>query len=101
MAMAWTINHSFVVGDRKMVLATGTFDSSYPTGGEPITASDFGLSSIHHVGTNAPTIADEAINGVVWDKGNSTLIVIVAAGTQEGAATDLSATTVECMVVGV
>lgn len=100
MAMTWAINHKFVIGDRQMVLARGTFDSSYPTGGEPIAASDFNLSAIHFVSPNAPGIADQALVNVRWDPVASTLIATVQDGTQEGAATNLAATTVECLVVG-
>lgn len=53
-----------VVGDLRLVLRTVTFDSSYPTGGELITAADFGLSTIVFVGLNAET--DVATKSVVW-----------------------------------
>ena len=100
MAMSWNIRDQFVIGDRQMVLATGTFDASYPTGGEPIAASDFNLGRIHFVSPSAPNIADEALVNVRWDRAASTLIATVQDGTQEGATTDLAATTVEVMVVG-
>jgi hypothetical protein len=33
-------------GQTKLVVKKVTFDSSYPTGGEPLTASDLGLSTV-------------------------------------------------------
>lgn len=52
------------------VTATVTFDSSYPTGGEAVAASDFGLSSIRGliVGSN-----DEAGVSARWDASASKL----------------------------
>ena len=35
-----------VVGTLKVTFRTLTFDSSYPTGGEPLTAADLGLSTV-------------------------------------------------------
>lgn len=100
MAISWTIEDQFVIGDRQMVLATGTFDSSYPLAGEPIAASDFNLSSIHFVAPNAPSIDDEALVNIRWDRSGGTLLATVQDGTLEGNATDLSSTTVEIMVIG-
>lgn len=100
MAMSWTIHDKFVIGDRQMVLATGTFDASYPTGGEDIAAANFGLSEIDGVYPNVPSIADQAIVGVQWVRSTSKLMVIDAAGLQEGNTTNLAATTVEVLVIG-
>lgn len=44
MALTITIQDSFVVGDRKAVVADVTFDSAYPAGGEAVTAANFGLN---------------------------------------------------------
>ena len=54
----------------KLVYATVTFDSSYPTGGEAVTAADFGLGNIRAliVGSN-----DEAGVSARWDQANSKL----------------------------
>ena len=45
MAITSTRSPRNVAGGQKQRIATITFDSSYPTGGEPITAADLGLSS--------------------------------------------------------
>ena len=102
MAIAISNTDATVFGDRKVLFATVTFDSSYPTGGEAIAATDFGgqLEQIDFIIPGAPSLDDEAINGVIWDRTNSKLLVVDAAGAQEGNTTDLSSTTVEIMVVG-
>jgi hypothetical protein len=45
--MALTVDEitNFVVGDRRVVVANVDFDSSYPAGGEPLTASDLSFNS--------------------------------------------------------
>lgn len=101
MAMTWTVREKFVIGDRQMVLAVGTFDSSYAAGGESITPSDFQLKTIDGVYPSMPTVAQVALSGVWWDRANSKLMVVEEDGTDEGAATDLSTTTVEVMVIGI
>lgn len=43
MALTITPKRCYVTGDRRTVVAEVTFDSSYPTGGESLTAADLGL----------------------------------------------------------
>jgi hypothetical protein len=38
-----------IVGNKKETVTDVTFDSSYPTGGEAVTASDLGLSNLEEV----------------------------------------------------
>lgn len=49
MALSVSIIKSNSVGVQRMTLATVTFDSSYPTGGEALVAADFGLTKIEAV----------------------------------------------------
>ena len=103
--MALTISNQdrTVMGDRTVVFATVTFDSSYPTGGEAIAASDFeNLDQIDYVSVNP---VDVATNRVVWDRGNSKLKIFIEDGTSgieaEAANTsDQSAVAVEVQVIG-
>lgn len=57
-------------GGKIAVLATVAFDSSYPTGGEAIAASDLGLSTID-------VLIPNQRNGhiIEWDKTNAKLLV--------------------------
>jgi len=38
-----------VIGNKRLVIGTIAFDSSYPTGGEALTAGDLGLDKIDHI----------------------------------------------------
>ena len=59
------------VGNRRAVDGTITFDSSYATGGESLTAANIGLGTIDHIQFN------QGEDGYVfeWDKTNNTVIV--------------------------
>lgn len=87
---------SYVTGDRRTVIADVTFDSSYPTGGEALTASDLGLT-----GTLTYVNAAPAPTGHVcpYDRTNSKLMAFN--GTTEIAnTTDLSTVTTRLMAIG-
>jgi hypothetical protein len=49
-----------------------TFDNSYPTGGEAVTASLFGLDTIYAI---LPLHSDEAGVTAEWDRTNSKIIL--------------------------
>lgn len=49
MTIAVSIIKSSAVENSKFVSANVTLDSSYPTGGEVVAASDFGLTGIHQI----------------------------------------------------
>ncbi len=101
MAIAISNEDRTVMGDRVVIFATVTFDNSYPTGGEAIANTDFsGLNQIDFIQCSAPSIDDQAINSVVYVRSTGKLMVIDAAGAQEGNATDLSSTTMDIVVFG-
>lgn len=54
-------------GGFRVWMGTITFDSSYPTGGEAVTAADFGMSAIH---TMIISSTDEAGISARWDHAN-------------------------------
>lgn len=70
MAATVTVVRRTVWGDRKAIHAKITFDSSYPTGGEPITLADLGLLEVDFC-MPAPRL------GYVpeWDDANSKMLV--------------------------
>lgn len=90
---------SHVAGDLRMRFAKVTFDASYPTGGEAITAADFGLNRIIFISVNS---AANATQVVYWDEANSKLLISTDAGTpaQAANASDQSAVTVQLIVFG-
>lgn len=80
-----------------------TFDNSYPTGGEAIAASDFGLSTIAFVAVNAQS--GVVTKFVRWDSANSKLLIYIEDGTsgisaEAANASDQSAVTVDLLVIG-
>ena len=84
-----------------VTLCTVTFDSSYPTGGEPVTAATFELSALPVAVVQASAARPQAsfpLHTVLFDKVNSKLVVKVAAGTEVPAATDLSTFVVDLLV---
>lgn len=92
-----------ILGDLAAVFATVTFDSSYPTGGEAIAASDFGLQTIVWVNVNAQT--DVLTKHVRWVQSTSKLFIAVEDGTsgieaEAANASDQSLVSVQLMVLG-
>jgi len=75
MAAAVTLSGDWLhsIGDLRLVTGTVAFDSSYPTGGESITAAAFGLGVVDFLIANAS-------GGYVffWDSANSKLIAYYA-----------------------
>lgn len=95
MALTFVDDARSVIRNKRMVIATVTFDSSYPTGGEALSANDLGLASLDFV--SATTDGNYA---VTWDKAAGKLKAYVAAGTQVPNATDLSAIAVRILAIG-
>ena len=82
---------------KMLPLVQVTFDSSYPTGGETLTASTLGLSSILNVvigGTSAGGFM------AVWDPVNGKILLFDAAFAQAANASDQSSIVVYCTVYG-
>lgn len=91
-------NRIDVEGSRRVFRGTLAFDSSYPTGGEAITAATFGLSVLHHVQVSATSRNGAKL--VTWDNVNSKLQVWTALTTQAGDGTDQSSVVVAVTAVG-
>jgi hypothetical protein len=94
-------------GQKGFKRAVVVFDSSYPDGGEPITAANVGLGSLENMQITCDQ--DFAVGGgyvVEWDKTAGTLRVLAtgaAAGAildEEAAATDLSALSCNVLAFG-
>lgn len=98
-----------VAGNKRYKYRTITFDASYPTGGEPLTASDLGLKQIVAIvpmGAFRNTDATLGIE-VSYDHTNSKLVAYwgnagVASGMPEvTSTTDLSTYSGRIMAIGV
>lgn len=86
MALAVVPVRTFVIGDRREVIADVTFDNSYTTGGLSLTAAQLGLTAADVV------IATSAITGQTfpYDYAGSRLLAFAGAA-QVANGTDLSA----------
>jgi hypothetical protein len=69
-------NPDFVSGNKKVRFRKITFDSSYPTGGEALAASDVGLGRIHSVHVCGPARKSDATDAVLvsYDRTNKKLV---------------------------
>lgn len=85
-----------VIGDLHWRHGTITFDSSYPTGGEAVTAADFGFGSQLIELLVFPTGAEVP----VFDKTNKKVLLYTADGTQAANTSDQSAVVVRYMAIG-
>lgn len=86
------------VGNYFEKLVDVTFDSSYPTGGEPLTASDLGFGSVLSV--VGDVLPSGAVRYVAYDRTNSKLLAFDADGAQIADTTSLATITVRLLVRG-
>lgn len=97
-----------VFGNKRAVVAEITFDSSYPTGGEPLTAAQLGLASVDAVFPAAAVNSTPLALGVRYDKANAKLLAFYGdndAGADSGLiqvpdTTNLSAYSATVLVIG-
>ena len=91
-------------GNTKLLTGTLTFDSSYPTGGELISASFFSdFDTLQLLLPSAHTSV--ATKYARWDRANGKLMIFIEDGTsgieaEAGSTSDQSAVTVEFLAVG-
>ena len=79
-----------------LIAATVTFDNSYPTGGEALTAAALGLDTA----VDAVFPATGGADVVVWDRANGKLVLYTADGTEATNASDQSAVSRDILVLG-
>jgi hypothetical protein len=103
MALAVTALEFGQLGARRANRATVTFDSSYPTGGEALTAAAFGLSDIQDVFVEQPNTAgidvrydSSAEKLVIYDEDNTSGVAAEVAN-----ASNQSTVAVRVLVVGI
>jgi hypothetical protein len=95
MALAFVDEGRSVIRNRRFVVTQCTFDSSYPTGGEPLVPADLGLTTIDYLAANT-----DGSNAFVWDKPNGKLKAYTAAGAEVANATNLAAVVIRIFAVG-
>lgn len=90
------------ISDRQYVLANITFDSSYPTGGEPVGAAELAALGFDNaidaiIPCGVPAAGTRLIS---YDAANKKLKVFTALSTEAGSTSDQSAITFFCLVIG-
>jgi len=103
MAISVAIHRTDAAENGKTVYASVTFDASYPTGGEILAASDFGLRGISSVTAGG---ADDATYHATYVRSTGGLKLFVEDGTtgieaEAANASDQSAVVVPVIVTGV
>lgn len=75
MALAFTTISNRAVANRRQKVVEITWDNSYPTGGEAVTAANFGLKKIEHI-THGIAISSDRTTAcpIAWDRTNSKLV---------------------------
>lgn len=104
MALTVTTVRRTVYGNRRVVIADVTFDSSYLTGGESLTPSDLGLTAVDRIDAGVSTGGYV----IVYDHTNSKLMAFQGDNTNAAAApliqvpnaTNLSAVSVRVDAIG-
>lgn len=68
MPLTFNLQAPVVNGNVRVVRGTATFDSSYPTGGEPFTARDLGLTFLREVLPGTGRAGSGAAYAVAWNR---------------------------------
>ena len=100
MALTSTLLSQNVVGAQRLNVVTFTFDSSYPTGGETVVATDLGMRA--RVDAIVPAGAAPYGSGaytVQWVSPKLKAISL-ADGSEAGNTTDLSGLSINVLVLG-
>ena len=85
-----------VAGNRRVVVADVTFDSSYDSGGEAFTPALLGLTVIETV-----LCEDSGTETIVYDRANGKLRIYTADGTEQGTGTSAATIATRVTVRGI
>jgi len=85
-------------GNTKLTVRDVVFDSGYPTGGEPLTAADLGLSQVIAACATVKVAGTGSVTAVYYDIPTAKLLAYTAAA--EAGAVDLSAVTAQVLAFG-
>lgn len=99
MATVANVSNSQTVGDVRTAALDVTFSSSYPTGGEALTAAQFGLQNVYFAIATVKTAGTGSVTAAYYDIANAKLKAFVAAAEVTNA-TNISAVTVQVVAFG-
>lgn len=88
-----------IVGRQRITKTAVTFDSSYPTGGEALSASLLGLNKINAIVSVGVRTPSGSVANVVYDATNAKLIANTVSA-EVADTTDLSALVVHVVALG-
>ena len=99
MAVAFSIQHAYVIGDRLQTVVDITGDTSYPTNGSvcDFTVAPFAYSEIDTVEPELPLTGTRIYK---YDYTNKKLKGFTAFGTEIANTTNVSADVIRCIVTG-
>ena len=89
----------FVPGAERVSVSDVVFDSSYPTGGEPLTFADLGLSNVTFAIATVKVAGTGSVTSVAYDVANQKLLAYAAAA-QIANTTNLAAVTATVVAFG-
>lgn len=87
-------------GQFKIEVRDVTFDDSYPTGGEALSAASFGMSTLYFAIAKVKVAGTGSVTAVHYDETTNKLLAYTAAA-QVANTTDLSAVTARVIAFGV
>lgn len=101
MAATVSVTDRFVQGNKQVRFGTVTFDSSYPTGGEAVTAAQLGLTKVQRVIPTIKTIGGTVnVANVTYDATNSKFKVYDETPAEVADTSDLSTLSIDFTAVG-
>lgn len=89
----------FVPGAQRITVTDVAFDASYPTNGEPLTASDLGLQVVDFAIATVKVAGTGSVTAVAYDVTNAKLKAFAAAA-EIANTTDISAVTATVVAFG-
>lgn len=95
-------SRAVIFGNKKVTCTEVTLDSSYPTGGEPLTASDLGLRVVDFAITTvkSATGGGQNVANAYYDVPTAKLLVYDETPAEAGNTNDLSALVVQVVAFG-
>jgi len=100
MALTFSSLNFSVAGNKRRTIGTVTFDTSYPTGGEAVTANQVGMGKIEQFLIAFPVSSTPAIRAADYDYTNDKLRVYGENFAEIANATDLSTFSCKFEAVG-
>ncbi len=101
MAISAAKVHTGIPGSLRQTVTDVTFDSSYPTGGEPVAASDLGLTNVLFAFCNVKTIGGTVnVANAIYDEVNDKIKIYDETPAEAANTADLSTLVIRVLAFG-